>query len=145
MAQLSTCFDKHQVVFSSFLFALLRRDLALLVEICFISNEHDYDVVPSFCPNVLNPFFGIIKRFDIYSGVAATVSVLVSYSATPLLAQRMYVPVAGYLLDMSYTTTATLESRMYEGIRLRNRSWPAVSQSCSRTVRSSKYMVCLPD
>lgn len=42
---------------------------------------------------------------------------------------------------MSYTTTATLESRMYEGIRLLNRSWPAVSQSCNRTVRSSRYMV----
>lgn len=42
---------------------------------------------------------------------------------------------------MSYTTTATLESRMYEGIKLLNRSCPAVSQSCNRTVRSSRYMV----
>ena len=40
-------------------------------------------------------------------------------------------------------TTATLESRMYEGISERKRSWPAVSQSCRRTVRSSRYMVLL--
>ena len=46
-----------------------------------------------------------------------------------------------YLLVMSYTTTATLESRMYEGMRERNLSCPAVSQSCSRTVLSSKYIV----
>lgn len=31
---------------------------------------------------------------------------------------------------------------MYEGIRLLNLSCPAVSQSCRRTVRSSKYIVC---
>ena len=43
---------------------------------------------------------------------------------------------------MSYTTTATLESRMYDGIRLLKRSWPAVSHSCSRTVLSSRYIVC---
>ena len=30
---------------------------------------------------------------------------------------------------------------MYEGIKLLNLSWPAVSQSCNRTVLSSKYMV----
>jgi hypothetical protein len=30
---------------------------------------------------------------------------------------------------------------MYEGISDRKRSCPAVSHSCSRTVRSSKYMV----
>lgn len=28
---------------------------------------------------------------------------------------------------MSYTTTATVESRIYDGIRLLNLSWPAVS------------------
>ena len=30
---------------------------------------------------------------------------------------------------------------MYEGIRLRNLSWPAVSHNCKRTVRSSRYIV----
>ena len=30
---------------------------------------------------------------------------------------------------------------MYEGIRLRNLSWPAVSHNCRRTVRSSRYIV----
>ena len=34
-----------------------------------------------------------------------------------------------YLLVISYTTTATVESLMYEGIKLRNLSCPAVSQS----------------
>mmetsp|Transcript_7523 Transcript_7523/g.31135 ORF Transcript_7523/g.31135 Transcript_7523/m.31135 type:complete len:237 (+) Transcript_7523:249-959(+) len=42
---------------------------------------------------------------------------------------------------VSYTTTATELSRMYDGMRLRNRSWPAVSHSWSRTVRSSRYIV----
>lgn len=42
---------------------------------------------------------------------------------------------------MSYTTTATDESRIYDGIRDLNLSCPAVSHSCKRTVRSSKYMV----
>jgi hypothetical protein len=46
-----------------------------------------------------------------------------------------------YPLVISYTTTATLESRIYEGIRERKRSCPAVSQSCRRTVRSSRYIV----
>ena len=32
---------------------------------------------------------------------------------------------------------------MYEGISERKRSCPAVSHSCSRTVRSSRYMVLL--
>ena len=36
-------------------------------------------------------------------------------------------------LVMSYTTTATVESRMYEGMRLRNLSCPAVSHNCRRT------------
>ena len=45
------------------------------------------------------------------------------------------------LLVISYTTTATEESLMYDGISDLNRSWPAVSQSCNRTVRSSKYIV----
>jgi len=44
---------------------------------------------------------------------------------------------------ISYTTIATEESRIYEGIRDRKRSCPAVSHSCSRTVRSSKYKVLL--
>jgi hypothetical protein len=44
----------------------------------------------------------------------------------------------------SYTTTATLESRMYEGIRDLKRSCPAVSHSCNRTVRSSRYIVYPP-
>jgi len=40
---------------------------------------------------------------------------------------------------------ATDESRMYEGIRLRNRSWPAVSHSCSRiwhSQTSASLMQC---
>ena len=41
----------------------------------------------------------------------------------------------------SYTITATLESRMYDGINDRNRSCPAVSHNCRRTVRSSRYIV----
>ena len=41
----------------------------------------------------------------------------------------------------SYTTIATDESRIYEGISERNRSCPAVSHSCRRTVRSSRYKV----
>jgi hypothetical protein len=42
---------------------------------------------------------------------------------------------------MSYTTTATEESLMYDGIKLRKRSCPALSQIWSLTVRSSKYIV----
>ena len=34
-----------------------------------------------------------------------------------------------YLLVISYTTTATVESLIYDGIKLRNLSCPAVSQS----------------
>ena len=47
------------------------------------------------------------------------------------------------LLVMSNTTIATDESRMYDGMSERKRSWPAVSHSCKRTVRSSRYMVLL--
>lgn len=42
---------------------------------------------------------------------------------------------------ISYTTTATEESLIYDGIKERNRSWPAVSHNCNRTVLSSKYIV----
>ena len=45
------------------------------------------------------------------------------------------------LEETSYTTTATEESRMYEGINDRKRSCPAVSQSCNLTVLSSRYIV----
>jgi len=41
----------------------------------------------------------------------------------------------------SYTITATDESRMYDGIRLRNRSWPAVSHNCSRIWTQYKWIV----
>lgn len=41
----------------------------------------------------------------------------------------------------SYTTIATLESRMYDGMSERKRSCPAVSHSWRRTVRSSRYIV----
>jgi hypothetical protein len=37
----------------------------------------------------------------------------------------------------SYTTTATEESRMYDGIRLRNRSCPAVSLTQQRAARQA--------
>lgn len=37
----------------------------------------------------------------------------------------------------------TAESRIYDGIRVRKRSCPAVSQSWSRIVRSSRYIVLL--
>ncbi len=47
----------------------------------------------------------------------------------------------GTLLVISNTTTATEESLIYDGIRDRNLSCPAVSQSCNRTVLSSRYMV----
>ena len=40
-------------------------------------------------------------------------------------------------LVMSKTTTATCESRMYDGMSERKRSCPAVSHSCKRTVPSS--------
>ena len=46
-----------------------------------------------------------------------------------------------HLLVMSYTTTATEESLMYEGINDLNLSCPAVSQSCNLTVLSSRYIV----
>lgn len=46
-----------------------------------------------------------------------------------------------YLLVISYTTTATVESLIYEGIKLLNLSCPAVSHNCNLTVLSSKYMV----
>jgi len=46
-----------------------------------------------------------------------------------------------YLLVISYTTTATDESRIYEGINDLNLSCPAVSHNCNLTVRSSKYIV----
>ena len=41
----------------------------------------------------------------------------------------------------SYTITATELSLMYDGINDLNLSCPAVSQSCNRTVRSSRYIV----
>lgn len=67
---------------------------------------------------------------------------------------------AGALLVISNTTIATEQSRMYEGISERYRSFgplyqhanmrgsklftcPAVSHSCNRTVRSSRYMALL--
>ena len=43
----------------------------------------------------------------------------------------------------SKTTTATCESRMYDGMSERKRSCPAVSHSCSRTVPSSTGTVLL--
>jgi len=47
------------------------------------------------------------------------------------------------ILVISYTTTATVESRIYEGIRLRNLSCPAVSHNCSLTLKQRLRWICI--
>lgn len=74
--------------------------------------------------------------------------ILLRHQSTSLYFRMIVDLLVKVLLVMSNTTRAAEASRMYPGTRLRNRSCPAVSQSCKRTwlneiytVRSSKYMV----
>ena len=46
-----------------------------------------------------------------------------------------------HILVMSYTTTAIVESLMYDGIMLLNLSCPAVSHNCNLILLSSRCIV----
>lgn len=67
MAQLGTCLDEHEVVLLRLVFALLRRDLALVVQIRLVAYEHNNDVVTTFCPDIVYPLLCVLERFRIYT------------------------------------------------------------------------------
>lgn len=131
--------------------------LPLVAQIRLVAHEHDDHVVAALRTHVVHPFRCVLERGPV---CVPTVSV-------PRLCLSLRLWGIGHLLVISYTTTATDESRMYDGINDRNRSYtakgdpidvsflidapkanevwaltcPAVSQSCSLTVLSSRYMV----
>jgi len=44
MADLGRCLDEHEIVFFGLFFALLSRDLTLVVEIRLVADEDNYDI-----------------------------------------------------------------------------------------------------
>jgi hypothetical protein len=65
VAKLCTSFHEHQVVFLGFILSLLCSDLAFLIQIGLVANQHYNDVVASFRSNVVNPLFRVLKGLGI--------------------------------------------------------------------------------
>ena len=84
MAKLCTGFHEHQVVLLGLVFALLRGDLALVVQIRLVSNEHNDDVVPTLGSDVVNPLLGVLERLGIWSRRAvSSTHMMGSQAGTP--------------------------------------------------------------
>lgn len=66
VAELGTRLDEHEVVLLGFVLALLRRDLALVVQIRLVAHEHDDDVVAALRSHVVDPLLGILEGFRVY-------------------------------------------------------------------------------
>lgn len=65
MSQLRTRLDKHQVVLLGLVFALLCGDLALVVQVSLVANQHNNNIVSSLRSDIVNPLLGILERFRI--------------------------------------------------------------------------------
>lgn len=107
MAKLGTGLDEHEVVLLRLILALLCGDFALVVQICLVANEDDDYIVAPLRPDVIYPFPGVLEGLGICS--ALTVSskhLLCADGCVGRRSERVLV------LEISYTTTATLESRI---------------------------------
>jgi hypothetical protein len=88
--------NEHEVVLLGLLFAFGGGDLALVVQISLVPHQHDDDVVASLAPDIVDPFPRILERLLICPAISTMMGTWTGVNA----------------LVMSYTTTATLESRM---------------------------------
>lgn len=66
MSDLRARLDEHQIVLLRLLFALLRRHLALIVQIGLVSHQDNDDIVPSLAPDVVYPFTCVLERLCIW-------------------------------------------------------------------------------
>jgi hypothetical protein len=57
-----TSLDKHNFKLLGFLLTLLCSDLALIVQICLITDKDDDNVITAFTTNIIDPFRGIDER-----------------------------------------------------------------------------------
>jgi hypothetical protein len=100
MANLCARFDEHQIVLLSLLLALRRRDLALVVQISLVPHKHNDHIIAALAAYVVDPLAGVLEGFRIWKASASGIFVAIWGEGWR---DR---------LEMSYTTTATLESRM---------------------------------
>lgn len=66
MSDLGAGLDEHQVVGLGLLLALLCRDLALVIQIGLVTDQHDDDVVPSLASDVVYPLACVLEGFGVY-------------------------------------------------------------------------------
>lgn len=59
MSSLCARLDKHDLELFRLLLALLGGDLALVIQIGLVANEHDNHVVAALATDIVNPFGGI--------------------------------------------------------------------------------------
>ena len=76
MAELRARLDEHQVVLLGLLLALLRRDLALVVQVRLVADEDDDDVVAALAAYVVDPFVGLVEGFGVYMSLMLLLCVL---------------------------------------------------------------------
>jgi hypothetical protein len=63
MAQLSARLNEHEVVPLGLFLALLRGDLALVVQVRLVAHEHNDDVVAALGSDIVDPLPRILERF----------------------------------------------------------------------------------
>lgn len=69
VADLGTGLDEHQVVLLGFVLSLLCGDLALVVQVSLVSNQHNNNIIASLGSYVVDPLLCILERLCIYSAV----------------------------------------------------------------------------
>jgi len=65
VADLGARLDKHEVVLAGLLLALLRRHLALLVQVRLVADQNDDDVVAALGAHVVDPFSRVLEGFRV--------------------------------------------------------------------------------
>lgn len=65
VAELGARLDKHEVVLLGLVLALLRRHLALVVEIRLVADQHDDDVVAALGAHVVYPFPRVLEGLGV--------------------------------------------------------------------------------
>ena len=61
VAGFGACLDEHNIQLFGLLFAILRKDLPLILQVGFIAYQHDDDVVSTLGSDIVNPFGSLVE------------------------------------------------------------------------------------
>ena len=61
VASLCTCLNEHDIQFLCLSLSFLHGDLPLVLQVSFVADQHDDDIIASLSTYILNPFVHLLK------------------------------------------------------------------------------------